>query len=327
MTRGADAERAAIIRYWHTVEMFSPPSVDKVGRVRRVFQARPDRPLPWEEGHELQRVRLKPDQSWRHIVYLGIYSLENVFDVLSRVFAVDEDSYNERPSGESALAAFVVTEDGRPIVGSEVLSSCAWATGRTIHPGPRSPEWLWGFDNARTEFSADFEDLMTSDVDDPEVERLRLRGHQVGPPIGLDELVACRGIAASVTATGAALPHSEIRIKSLQVAKRKAYEADGHDFLNSFIADDLDRVVSRIKPRPVRSAPPYGNTCGRIRRWTCNGGSMSGKISALCSAVRRPPLYRSAGGLPPRNIRSHSGSNWRSTARNNSLPVETPFSP
>jgi hypothetical protein len=254
LARGADAGRAAIIRYWHTVEMFSPPGVDKVSRPRRVYQGRSDRPLPWEEEHELQRVRLPPDQTWRHTVYLGIYSLEAVFNVLARFFAIDEESYNDRPSGESAFAAFVVSGDGRPLIGSEVLSSCAWATGRTISPGPGAPDWLWGFDNARNEFSVDFEDLMAADPDDPVAERLRERGHNVGSPLRFDGLAACRALAVQLTTAGNALSHAEIRIKSVPIAKRKAFDTDGHDFLNSFIADDLDRVAGHAATGSIGTA-------------------------------------------------------------------------
>lgn len=231
--------------------MFSPPSVDKVSRERRVYQVRRDRPLPWESGHELQRIRLNRDQAWRHIVYVGIYPLDSVFDVLSQVFAVDGESYEERPAGESALAAFVVSQTGRPLIGSEVLSSCAWATGRTLDPGPDSPEWLSGFDSARTKFSLAFEDLMTLDIDDPEAESLPLGSHR---PIGMDELRACHELAAALTATGVSLPHAEIRIKSVIVAKRKAYETDGHDFLNSFIADDLDKVAAQAVTGSIGAA-------------------------------------------------------------------------
>jgi hypothetical protein len=55
----------------------------------------------------------------------AFYQLDEVFEVLSRVFTPDEDSYDERPAGEGAVAAFVVDEDARALVNSEVLSSCA----------------------------------------------------------------------------------------------------------------------------------------------------------------------------------------------------------
>jgi hypothetical protein len=131
----ADARRAEIVDFWRTVEMFSPQKVDKVDRNDMMFAVQPGEPLPWERGHELAQRQLKPTQTWRHVVYLGIFRTEKVFDVLSQVFRPDRDSYDERPAGDSAIAAFAVGEDGRAVLDSAVLSSCAWATGQLSDTG------------------------------------------------------------------------------------------------------------------------------------------------------------------------------------------------
>jgi hypothetical protein len=231
---GADARRAEIIRFWRTVEMFSPPPVEKVSRERRVYVVKPGEPLPWESEHELAGVPLSQDQAWRHVVYLGIYSLESVFEVLARVFAPDEESFDERPSEESALAAFVVSGEGRPLVGSEVLSSCAWATGRAVHHGPGTPGWLTGFEGSEKEFGALFKNLVEPEPDG-----------EWAAPIAEEDLAKCREAVAEMLHVDSALPHAEIRIHSQIVAKRRAYSTDGHDFLNSFIADDLATVAKQ----------------------------------------------------------------------------------
>src|SRR5262249_40807785 len=132
--------------------MFSPQRAPKVDRKDRVFALHPGEPLPWEPAHELAQQKLSPKQAWRHVVYLGIYRLGAVFEVLSRVFIPDEESFDERPAGESAIAALVVSEDGCTLVGSEVLSSCAWATGRVVRPGRSRRDWLSGFDEASAGF-------------------------------------------------------------------------------------------------------------------------------------------------------------------------------
>ncbi len=250
MVLGADAERAEIIRFWRTVEMFSPPSVEKVSRERWVYAVKAGEPLPWEPEHELAGVQLRDNQAWRHVVYVGIYSLESVFEVLTRVFAPDEESFDERPAGESALAAFVVSGEGRPLIGSEVLSSCAWATGRARHPGPGT-RWLTGFEGAEWHFGAMFADLVAPEPDDERAGELRARGHEVGRPIGKEVLARCLDAAAEVVQVDSALLHSEVRIHSQKVAKRSAYSADGHDFLNSFIADDLARVAEQARSGKV----------------------------------------------------------------------------
>jgi hypothetical protein len=243
-TGGGHAE---IIRFWRTVEMFSPQSVDKVSRERRVHAVKPGEPLPWEQAHELARVRLSEKQAWRHVVYIGTYPLRSVFETLMRVFAPNEESFDERPAGESALAAFVVSGEGRPLLGSEVLSSCAWATGRALRPGPGKPGWLTGFEDAKAAFSSSFEEVVEADPDDPRAVQLRSQGHDVGRPIGWEELTGCLRVAVDATKIESILPHTEIRINSQIVARRSAYSADGHDFLNSFIADDLAMVAEQVR--------------------------------------------------------------------------------
>lgn len=66
-----------------------------------------------------------------------------------------------------------------------------------------------------------------------------------------DLLQACLSTSLEVTGTANLLPTTEIRIRSEIVATRKANAADGHDFLNSFIADDLERIADRADRQPV----------------------------------------------------------------------------
>lgn len=242
-----NARRAEIIRFWRTVEIFSPPKVDPVSPQRRIFRVGPGQPLPWEPEHHLARKQLPRHKAWRHVVYVGIYPMRSVFEVLSSAFPPDPDSHEERPPGESALAAFVVSGEGRPLIGSEVLSSCAWATGRVLHPGPGTPGWLSGFDTARSAFSEAFEDLVAAADNDGRAQHLRTQGFEVGRRIAADDVHQCLDLAAECAATSSALPFTDIRVQSLLVDKRNQHKSDGHDFLNSFIVDDLAEVGERAE--------------------------------------------------------------------------------
>jgi len=70
-----DADRARIVDYWHAIELFSPQAVDRVNHPERVYRAEAGELLPWEPGHAVQRIRLKPGQALRHVVFCGVYSL------------------------------------------------------------------------------------------------------------------------------------------------------------------------------------------------------------------------------------------------------------
>jgi hypothetical protein len=162
--------------------------------------------------------------------------------VLSRVFKPDQNSYDERPTGESAVAAFMVGEDGRVILDSQVLSSCAWATGQALHDGRFGQDWPSQFRDAVSDFSEGCRDLVTAgvsageDCSSPQYIP-RLLGH-----FDLDE---CLATAVDAAGTGAALSCAEIRISSQIVARRNADNPSGHEFLNSFIASDLGLVAEQ----------------------------------------------------------------------------------
>ncbi|MFB9441552.1 DEAD/DEAH box helicase [Dactylosporangium vinaceum] len=230
-----------MLKFWQTVEMFSPQKVEKVDREQLVFAVRPGAPLPWEPGHELARRRLRPNQAWRHVVYLGIYRLDEVFAVLSRMLAPDPDSYDERPGGESAFAAFAVGEDGHAVLGSEVLSSCAWATGQVLAER-LATDWVAAFEDASMAFGELWREAVTHEPAEPDGEFAERPPRLLGP----EELAECLALAVAAAGTGDALSGAEIRISSQIVARRSADAVSGHEFLNSFIVADLALVAERV---------------------------------------------------------------------------------
>jgi hypothetical protein len=252
LARKADAKRAEIIQFWRTVEMFSPPGVEKANPERRVVTVKPGKPLPWEPDHEFARRRLKQNQTWRHVVYLGIYRLDAISETISRCLEPDLDSYDERPTGESAVAMFLVDEDGEAHLDSEVLSSCAWATGQLVSRGRPSRDWLRAFEGDAARFSEAWRDEVIEEivppVDDnsPPTVHLRVLDHA--------GLRACLAAATAPAGIGEALSCTEIRIRSQIVGRRTADSGGGHEFLNSFIMGDLERVAGRATKGDIGAA-------------------------------------------------------------------------
>lgn len=222
--------------------MFSPPSIPAVRPAQRVFDLSAGEPLPWEPGHPLQRERLTKAQAWRHVVYFGIYPRESVFAALKEVFPAVADSYEERPSGSSALLAFALAADGTLIDGSVVLSACAWATARALDPGPQTAGWLDGFADLERGFGCQIEELLLGTEEDSE-------------PVVLDweALAECRAAAIAALCVDGVLPVGGIRVRSEIVARRTADTVE-QDFLNSFIADDLARVADAAGAGDVGAA-------------------------------------------------------------------------
>jgi hypothetical protein len=146
-------DRAAqVVRFWRTVEIFSPQDVPKLKPPRTedsdevVLDLAPDELAPWEPGHPVTAGPLRPGQAWRFTVYGGLYGLSAARDALVSAFGADSKYPEGRLNGKTALFAFSLDAEGYLVENSATLSACAWAISRTQSPGPSVPGWLDGFE-------------------------------------------------------------------------------------------------------------------------------------------------------------------------------------
>ncbi|MXM63903.1 hypothetical protein GR925_10705 [Streptomyces sp. HUCO-GS316] len=194
---------------------------------------------------------------WQHVVYGGAYALRAVRDTLLQVFGESEEDHDGRMDGESALFALTVTDEGRLLLDSPVLSTCAWATGRALSPGPGSHAWLDGFDDVAGiwltraaevgELPADV--LPDIDVDaqsdraDDEDREERIAQRRLSAKELLEfvrEVAEAWGVAEALAPEG-------VRVRSVAVRQSHTGDADQQDFLNSIIAADLDLVARALR--------------------------------------------------------------------------------
>ncbi|WP_157430873.1 DEAD/DEAH box helicase [Actinomadura macra] len=244
--RQTGREHARVLEFWRAVELFSPQAVPRVSRHARVFEVRAGEPLPWENGHELQSVRLRKGMTWRHTLYGGIFSLENVRNVLTGVFGKDPEDLEARKLGESALLALTITGFGQPLLGSQELSGCAWATGRTLSPGPDDPGWLDGFEEDCDGCANELTRLVGVQDEDDTPRAVLERGFRLGLGIGFDELAKFTAVVKEAFGVTEVLNASELRIASVPVSVKSEFTGDSSDFLNSFFVRDLERVRDRV---------------------------------------------------------------------------------
>jgi hypothetical protein len=240
-----------ILRFWRAVELLSPQPLKGPRESRRdepVAIWQPGDLLPWQEGHELRRRSPGGRVEWRHAVYLGVYDLALAVAELEQHFGREAAASGEPAPGQACLAAFLVTAAGRPLVDSYTLSSLAWSLGRTRRPGPASPDWLEGFDDALETARGAFASRMALHPDDEEGQRIQGLGFRVGPPLAQEAL----GQELHLLLRQLGWPGSsrELRafalLRSVPVAKARKYSTDDSDFLNSFFLRDLDRTARSV---------------------------------------------------------------------------------
>lgn len=127
--------------------------------------------LPWAPGHPQTGARRAPyGRMWRHEVYCGVFDLESLRQAMIAVLPAGTDPDPGVPqtelvlSGQSAMFALVLDDEGRPLEDTSVISACAWATGRLFDPGPSTPGWLDGFEELDDAFGGAIDELTATAI-------------------------------------------------------------------------------------------------------------------------------------------------------------------
>ena len=216
-----------ILRFWRAVELLSPQPLKGPRESRRdepIAVWRPGDLLSWQEGHELRRRRPpRGNGEWRHFVYLGVYDLALAVAELEQHFGRDPEASGETPPGQACLAALMVTTAGRPMVDSYTLSNLAWSLGRTRRPGPASPDWLEGFDDAVEAARESLASRLALDPDNGEGQRIQGLGFRVGPVLA----AAALGRDLDDAAQGREIDHAHPRCPAVGIHDALLLSAGG----------------------------------------------------------------------------------------------------
>lgn len=253
-SRRATDEQLRILKFWWLLELFSPQKVPAAKRLT------PDSPheqvISWLPGNGLPWDSLPPPQSnggtkmvWTHTVYLGVYSLADIYESLHKVFHDDADVYDERQPGKSACAGLLVDHRGQLVNESPILSSALWATGRATNRGPSDPNWAEGFDTARSSFAEAVENRESQRIKEftKTLDHRYQSAEIVAPPPPpmdgnfIQELLKVAHRCSGINGLND-LATVDVVIESRAVSARRAEETAETDFLNSFFLDDLSRV-------------------------------------------------------------------------------------
>ena len=249
--------RLRVLELWRLLELLSTQQVPRKGRTEtsQVVDWTSDKPLPWDTVHAVWRdgARL----TWRHIVYLGVYAIDDTHEILRRTFGEDAQSPDERPLGRGACAGIVVGPDGRPIPGSATLSSALWTVWRLQERRDANEPAFDDFEEANAAFQEQAE-AITGMAAAPADEDGAGSGAPDGGAARLDGETLRRLLTAAHKAAGVrgrpALCTPQVCIRSVAVSARRAAGPVGTEFLNSFFLDDLHRIRERARAGDVGEA-------------------------------------------------------------------------
>lgn len=249
--------RLRVLELWRLLELLSTQQVPRKGRTEtsQVVDWTSDKPLPWDTVRAVWRdgARL----TWRHIVYLGVYAIDDTHEILRRTFGQDAESADERPLGRGACAGIVVGPDGRPIPGSATLSSALWTVWRLQERRDANEPAFDDFEEANAAFQEQAE-AITGMAAAPADEDGAGSGAPDGGSARLDGETLRRLLTAAHKAAGVrgrpALCTPQVCIRSVAVSARRAAGPVGTEFLNSFFLDDLHRIRDRARAGDVGEA-------------------------------------------------------------------------
>ncbi|MGO4813794.1 DEAD/DEAH box helicase [Cupriavidus sp. 2MCAB6] len=245
-------QQISVLKYWRAVELFSPQSIPAAEPNDKTFPSfditQEDGTLPWEPAHRLRGRKLGYNKVWRHRLFVSVYPLDTVRTILEAACGKDPEAVDERSDGETAMFSISVSDDGRPLFDTLVLSNCAWALGRTVTVGPEAKDWLEGVSRFQSKFEQHTRKQLGIMPDDPARGTFGEREEEVGRPVDASDLFAlAQWLTDSLGLQAIISQRTVIRAQSYQLAAKKSHESDDADFLNSFFVDDLDRVADALK--------------------------------------------------------------------------------
>ena len=236
-----------ILDYWLSVEYFQPQPVPKVEPNKSdspVFDLNADSPAPWHAKHGYSRKSAPKGKVRRFQLYGGILPLDTVREHLEANFGNDGEVFDERANGDTCLFGITLDENGRPLFDTFLLSSCAWAYGRSFDPGPSSPDWLLGFDEAAEDIAKSFAERFAIRDDDAEGAALQEKGIQCGRPITTEDVQEAIDHLRTTLHIETETPES--RVRAGHIGAKKGGDSDTFDLLNSFFLKDLARVSGEV---------------------------------------------------------------------------------
>jgi AAA domain len=254
-----NSRAAQVVRFWRTVEMFSPQVVPKPTAGRRqnsgeiVLELAPEDNAPWDQQHWVSRSKLPAGKVWQFSVYGGICDLSTVREALTSAFGRVEGEFIERDGAQTAMFAFTLDAEGYLMEDSPALSTCAWAISRLRHPGPDTKDWLEGFKAEEESFVAALNRLVP-----PKPARSSSAADGAGAKVGKAVLGQVKGAATEAATSGAKATGDAVKVTAAAALTAVAGPVVGGiagAVAGTFVEKLLTPRVPKTEPKPDVSDP------------------------------------------------------------------------
>lgn len=238
-----NTKKAAVLNYWHSIELFSPPVVPQVHLLddqETIFDMVEKEPVPWDSRHPLQKYVLPDGKVWRYQFFCGLYPIDYIRETLEEVFGKDpeiSDSYSE---SECCILTFCVSKSGQFVDDSFELSTCAWAVGRTLDPGPKSPVWLVGFKEYAEEIKKAFRNNLIFSNEPLTYLLIEQEIRRVVKELGIERL--CEKIKIRIKAQIVVDKEEDPEEEISEEKSKKGSQS----LLNSFFLEDLEKIRKEV---------------------------------------------------------------------------------
>ncbi len=245
-----------ILKYWQAVEYFSPQNIPNANprASRPVHEIDKNELVPWDINHPLASRDLRSNLTWQHTVYCALYPYSRITDTVEKVFGKDELSSDERSDSENCVFVFALSDTGRPLFESFILSTNAWVLSHLENIPSAKLGWLNGFEKIQDTLKQIFMSYCKLEEGDEEGHELQENGCQVGKHLTSSDLFDLTQLLLKKLDFSFGENELKIRVQSAQCGVKKAYKVNDTDFLNSFFLKDIEKVKKAVKSNNYGSA-------------------------------------------------------------------------
>lgn len=250
--------RSNILDYWRAIEFFLPQKLPKFNpndKYEPVYTFGKNDIVSWNLQHKIFK-KLSSNNAkklkLRHVVYAGTYSISEVREQVQNVFGKEPQVFDEYIGGESCLFSILLTQDGRPLFDSFVLSMCGWALGRLKNPGPENKDWLENFEEHMGSIKNYFEQRFAVQEEDKEGLQLKSQNFNVGRSITMSDLLdSIKEIQKTLNLEHLKINTHQCLVKSVVIHEKNVFNVADSDFLNSFYIKDLKKISAATSKNKI----------------------------------------------------------------------------